>query len=445
MITLINRFSVYSIVLLGFLAISLSHAQDDRAEDISLLDVDANGEVDALTDGLLLLRSMFGLADDVLIAGVVSPDATISDSKDIDSYITSIKDKTFGELTSGTGPAGPQGEKGDKGDTGATGAQGIQGIQGATGPQGAAGATGAAGADGSDGATGPKGDTGATGAAGADGSDGATGPKGDTGATGATGAAGADGSDGSDGATGPKGDTGATGATGAQGASGVAGSITDLSDALVEDNSVYLGNDPSSSTSTAAFNVAVGTTALDSITTGDSNVAIGYDALDANTSGDNNTAIGYGADVGSNNLDNSTAIGNGAIVTSSNTMQLGNTSVTNVKTSGTITAGAITIPNTDGSANQVIKTDGSGTLSWGTAFDTSQLEIVTAEGGTGTVTATCSGTKKLISGSCNRTTSYPGTSGGYEFKDEPSSDLTSFTCYSSSHRTSYQKAHAICY
>jgi hypothetical protein len=214
---------------------------------------------------------------------------------------------------------------------------------------------------------------------------------------------------------------------------------------LVEDNSVYLGNDPSSSTSTAAFNVAVGTTALDSITTGDSNVAIGYDALDANTSGDNNTAIGYGADVGSNNLDNSTAIGNGAIVTSSNTMQLGNTSVTNVKTSGTITAGAITIPNTDGSANQVLKTDGSGTLSWGTAFDTSQLEIVTAEGGTGTVTATCSGTKKLISGSCNRTTSYPGTSGGYEFKDEPSSDLTSFTCYSSSHRTSYQKAHAICY
>jgi hypothetical protein len=47
-------------------------------------------------------------------------------------------------------------------------------------------------------------------------------------------------------------------------------------------------------------------------------------------------------------------------------MQLGNTSVTNVKTSGSITAGAITIPNTDGSANQVLKTDGSGTLSWST-------------------------------------------------------------------------------
>ena len=37
-----------------------------------------------------------------------------------------------------------------------------------------------------------------------------------------------------------------------------------------------------------------------------------------------------------------------------------------MKTSGSITAGAITIPNTDGSANQVLKTDGSGTLSWTT-------------------------------------------------------------------------------
>ena len=66
MLTLINRFSKYSIVILGFLAITLSHAQDERAEDISILDVDASGEVDALTDGLLLLRSMFGLTDDVL-------------------------------------------------------------------------------------------------------------------------------------------------------------------------------------------------------------------------------------------------------------------------------------------------------------------------------------------------------------------------------------------
>ena len=94
MINLLSRFTKYSVVLLGFLAVTLSHGQDDRAEDISILDIDANGEVDALTDGLLLLRSMFGLTDDVLITGVVSSDATVSDANDIDSYITSIRSMT---------------------------------------------------------------------------------------------------------------------------------------------------------------------------------------------------------------------------------------------------------------------------------------------------------------------------------------------------------------
>ena len=286
--TLINRFSKYSIAILGFLAITLSHAQDDRDENISILDVDANGEVDALTDGLLLLRSMFELTDDALITGVVdSVNCKECDADGIDSYITSIKGTTYGGLTPDAGPAGPQGEKGtkgDKGDTGsqgATGAQGIQGIKGDTGSQGIAGTDGA------------------------------------------------------------KGDTGATGA------SGVSGSITELSDALVKDNSIYIGSDPSNQTTTAENNIALGITALGSITTGDGN-----------------TAIGASADVGSGDLTNATAIGNGAIVTASNTMQLGNTSVTNVKTSGSVTAGAITIPNTDGSNGQLLATDGSGQLYW---------------------------------------------------------------------------------
>ena len=148
MLTLLNRFYKYSVVILGFLAITLSHAQDDRADDISILDVDANGEVDALTDGLLLLRSMFGLTDDVLITGVVAADASVTDSTAIDSYISSIKGTTYGQLTSGIGPAGPQGEKGEKGDTGATGAKGDKGDTGETGAAGPKGATGAAGPQG---------------------------------------------------------------------------------------------------------------------------------------------------------------------------------------------------------------------------------------------------------------------------------------------------------
>ena len=110
---------------------------------------------------------------------------------------------------------------------------------------------------------------------------------------------------------------------------------------------IYIGSDPSNQTQTAENNVALGITALDSISIGDGN-----------------TAIGASADVGSGDLTNATAIGNGAIVTASNTMQLGNTSVTNVKTSGSVTAGAITIPNTDGSTGQLLATDGSGKLYW---------------------------------------------------------------------------------
>jgi hypothetical protein len=104
--------------------------------------------------------------------------------------------------------------------------------------------------------------------------------------------------------------------------------------------------------------------ALDSITTGDSNVALGYKALDTISTGESNTAIGAFADVASSDLNNATAVGYEASVTESNTIQLGNPSVANVKTSGSITLGEITIPNTDGSPNQVLKTDGYGTLRW---------------------------------------------------------------------------------
>ena len=239
------------------------YAETDRADDISILDIDADGDVDALTDGLLLLRSMFGLTDDALANGVVDlANCTECDATGIDSYISSIKGATYGGLTPDPGPAGPQGEKGDKGDTGAAG---------------------------------PKGDTGATGAAGTNGTDGTDGAKGDTGATGATGsqgATGATGAAGSDGATGAQGATGATGSQGATGASGVSGSITELSDALIEDSSMYIGNSPSATTSTAEYNIAIGTTALDAITTGDHNVAVGYVALTSNTEGIKNTAIG---------------------------------------------------------------------------------------------------------------------------------------------------------
>ncbi len=64
-----------------------------------------------------------------------------------------------------------------------------------------------------------------------------------------------------------------------------ASNVTGLSDALIETNSIYIGNDPSSTTDDAKYNVAVGKTALDAITTGDGNTANGYDALTTNHRG----------------------------------------------------------------------------------------------------------------------------------------------------------------
>ena len=84
---------------------------------------------------------------------------------------------------------------------------------------------------------------------------------------------------------------------------------------------------------------------LTSTLTGTGNTAVGHSAGQLITTGSNNTAIGHGANVASGTFSNTTAIGNGAIVTASNTIQLGNTDVTNLKTAGTITAGAVTYPN----------------------------------------------------------------------------------------------------
>jgi trimeric autotransporter adhesin len=136
-------------------------------------------------------------------------------------------------------------------------------------------------------------------------------------------------------------------------------------------NTTGYGNTASGSSAlyqntTGSNNTASGYAVLFQNTTGSENTAIGQGALFSNNTGSNNTAIGNQADVGSGALTNATAIGAGATVLASNTIQLGNTSVTNVKTSGTLTAGAVTYPSTHGAANQFLTTTGTGTLTWAT-------------------------------------------------------------------------------
>ena len=56
----------------------------------SNVDIDGNDQFDALTDGLLVLRSMFGLTGTSLISGAVAGDATYTDATDIESRITGL-------------------------------------------------------------------------------------------------------------------------------------------------------------------------------------------------------------------------------------------------------------------------------------------------------------------------------------------------------------------
>ena len=54
----------------------------------SILDVDGNGNIDALTDGLLIMRYAFGFRGDVLIDGAIGGGATRTSAADIEEYVS---------------------------------------------------------------------------------------------------------------------------------------------------------------------------------------------------------------------------------------------------------------------------------------------------------------------------------------------------------------------
>lgn len=55
------------------------------------LDVDGNGTADALTDGLLIIRYLFGLRGNALIANAVDPLGIRKSATDIENYIETLK------------------------------------------------------------------------------------------------------------------------------------------------------------------------------------------------------------------------------------------------------------------------------------------------------------------------------------------------------------------
>ena len=96
------------------------------------------------------------------------------------------------------------------------------------------------------------------------------------------------------------------------------------------DDNTATGGYALSSNTTGNGNTGLGYWALFANTTGNGNTGLGYGALNNTTTGSNNTAVGYlaGPPNGSGALTNTTAIGNGATVSASNTIRLGNSSVT---------------------------------------------------------------------------------------------------------------------
>ena len=155
-------------------------------------------------------------------------------------------------------------------------------------------------------------------------------------------------------------------------------------------NNIGVGLNALYGNTTGSANIGIGTEAARNASTSSNITAVGMEALKYE-SGAGNTALGSFAGKPSTNavytgttnstflgyntttsktaeqtITNSTAIGYGAAVTASHTIQLGNTSVTDVKTSGALTTGAVTYPISHGTANQVLTTTGSGTLTFTT-------------------------------------------------------------------------------
>jgi hypothetical protein len=117
---------------------------------------------------------------------------------------------------------------------------------------------------------------------------------------------------------------------------------------------VALGYVPLYSNTTGSNNNAIGDETLFYNTTGNHNIGIGSQAGLTISTGSQNTMIGAQADVASGALTNATALGFRAKVSASNTIQLGNTNVTNVKTSGTVTAAGFTSTVATGTAPLVV-------------------------------------------------------------------------------------------
>jgi hypothetical protein len=171
------------------------------------------------------------------------------------------------------------------------------------------------------------------------------------------------------------------------------------------DNNTAVGYFNSRSVTTGQQNTSIGAEALMAATAASNNTAIGAQSLLHATGGDN-TALGYGAGAGiiggtgntllgahanvsTATLSNATAIGKDAIVNASNKIQLGNTDVTTVNTSGDVTAKSF--KKSGGTASQYLMADGSVTNVNSPVKTFGALGIVLSSSHSGTIIYTQNG------------------------------------------------------
>lgn len=86
---------------LGLFVLVTCSARAERIDDVGragaqslvasgALDVDGNGVTDALTDGILLMRYVFGVRGEALIRGVIGPGAARTTSGQIEAYLSTL-------------------------------------------------------------------------------------------------------------------------------------------------------------------------------------------------------------------------------------------------------------------------------------------------------------------------------------------------------------------
>ena len=132
-------------------------------------------------------------------------------------------------------------------------------------------------------------------------------------------------------------------------------------------NNVTLGARTMELGATGDRNTVVGMSAL-RYSTGSDNVAVGYSSMSQAdlVSGDQNTVVGALATVSSalGGTTNSTAIGYGARAGADNTIALGNLQIERVITSGQLTTGDVTYPNTSATSGFVLTMGLNGVTYW---------------------------------------------------------------------------------